>query len=252
VTELSEVALGGTAVGTGINTHPQFAERICSWLSDVIQTPVRETDNHFQAQSTLDGVVMTSGILRSVAISLMKIANDIRFFGSGPRAGLGEIALPEVQPGSSIMPGKVNPVIAESLIQAGAQVIGNDVAVATCGQWGYFELNTMMPVAAYNLLRSISLLAAATRNFAVQCVEGLTATEHGPEMVEQGLAMATALAPEIGYDAAAQIAKEAAKRGATVRQIALEQKVLSPERLAEVLNPEDMTRPGHTAGPAGG
>jgi len=252
IAELSEVALGGTAVGTGINTHPEFAQRVCDWLSDVVRAPVRETENHFQAQSTLDGIVLTSGILRSVAISLMKIANDIRFFGSGPRAGLGELALPEVQPGSSIMPGKVNPVIAESLIQAGAQVIGNDVAVATAGQWGYFELNTMMPVAAYNLLRSISLLAAAAENFAVQCVRGLTATEHGPKMVENGLAMATALAPEIGYDAAAQIAKEAAKRGATVREIALEQGVLSAERLNQVLNPEDMTRPGHTAGPAGG
>jgi len=252
ISELSEVALGGTAVGTGINTHPEFARRVCDWLSDIIRVPVRETDNHFQAQSTLDGVVLTSGILRSLAISLMKIANDIRFFGSGPRAGLGELALPEVQPGSSIMPGKVNPVIAESLIQAGAQVIGNDAAVATAGQWGYFELNTMMPVAAYNLLRSISLLAAAAENFAVQCVRGLTATERGPQMVENGLAMATALAPEIGYDAAAQIAKEAAKRGATVRQVALDQGVLSAERLDQVLNPEDMTRPGHTAGPAGG
>ena len=150
------------------------------------------------------------------------------------------------------MPGKVNPVIAESLIMAGAQVIGNDTAVSTSGQWGYFELNTMMPVAALNLLQSIALLANAARNFAVQCVNGLAATEHGPKMVEQGLAMATALAPEIGYDAAAQIAKEAAKRSATVREIALEKAVLSPERLNEVLNPEEMTRPGHTAGPAGG
>jgi fumarate hydratase, class II len=250
--DLSEVALGGTAVGTGINTHPEFAERVCVWLSDLTRADVHETENHFQAQSTLDGVVFTSGVLRSVAISLMKIANDIRFFGSGPRAGLGELALPEVQPGSSIMPGKVNPVIAESLIQAGAQVLGNDLAVATSGQWGYFELNTMMPVAAYNLLRSISLLAAASQNFAIQCVAGIVATDQGPRTVEHGLAMATALAPEIGYDAAAQIAKEAAKRGATVREIALEQRVLSPERLNEVLNPEDMTKPGHTAGPAGG
>jgi fumarate hydratase class II len=250
--ELSEVALGGTAVGTGINTHPEFAQRVCAWLSDAVQVGIQETENHFQAQSTLDGVVFTSGVLRSVAISLMKIANDIRFMGSGPRAGIGEIALPEVQPGSSIMPGKVNPVIAESLIMAGAQVIGNDMVVATSGQWGYFELNTMMPVAALNLLQSIELLAAVARNFAVQCVEGLTATDRGPRMVEQGLAIATALAPEIGYDAAAQIAKEAAKRGASVREIALEQGVLSPSRLDEVLNPEDMTRPGHTAGPAGG
>lgn len=250
--DLSEVALGGTAVGTGINTHPEFAARVCAWLSDVTQAHIQETENHFQAQNTLDGVVLTSGILRSVAISLMKIANDIRFMGSGPRAGLGEIALPEVQPGSSIMPGKVNPVIAESLIMVGAQTIGNDTTVATSGQWGYFELNMMMPVAALNLLQSIALLASAARNFAVQCVQGLTATDHGPKMVEQGLAMATALAPEIGYDAAAAIAEEAAKRGASVREIALEQRVLSPERLEQVLNPEEMTKPGHTAGPAGG
>jgi fumarate hydratase class II len=250
--ELAEVALGGTAVGTGINTHPDFAERVCAWLSDVLQLTVRETENHFQAQNTLDGVVMTSGVLRSIAISLMKIANDIRLMGSGPRAGIGELALPEVQPGSSIMPGKVNPVIVESLIMAGAQTIGNDLTVATSGQWGYFELNTMMPVAALNLLQSIALLSAAARNFAIQCVQGLAATDHGPLMVERGLAMATALAPEIGYDAAAQIAKEAAKRGASVREIALEQGVLPAEKLDSVLNPEDMTRPGHTAGPAGG
>ncbi len=250
--DLSEVALGGTAVGTGINTHPEFAQRVCAWLADVLQVPVRETENHFQAQNTLDAVVLTSGILRSTAISLMKIANDIRLFASGPRAGLGEINLPEVQPGSSIMPGKVNPVICESLIMACAQVIGNDLTVATSGQWGYFELNTMMPVATLNLLSAISLLAAASRNFAVQCVQGITATEHGPEMVERGLAIATALAPEIGYDAAADIAKTAAKRGASVREIALERNVLSAEKLDEVLNPEEMTKPGHTAGSAGG
>ena len=250
--ELSEVALGGTAVGTGINTHPEFAQRVCAWLSSELRVDVRETENHFQAQNTLDSVVMASGVLRSVAISLMKIANDIRFMGSGPRSGIGELALPEVQPGSSIMPGKVNPVIAESLIMAAAQAIGNDLTVATSGQWGYFELNTMMPVAALNLLQATALLAAAAGNFAVQCVQGLVATERGPLTVEQGLAMATALAPEIGYDAAAQGAKEAAKRGATVREIALEQNLLPRDKLEQVLNPEDMTRPGHTAGPAGG
>lgn len=150
------------------------------------------------------------------------------------------------------MPGKVNPVIAESLIMAGAQTIGNDLTVATSGQWGYFELNTMMPVAALNLLQAIALLASAASNFAVQCVHGLAATERGPLMVERGLAMATALAPEIGYDAAAQVAKVAAKRGATVREIALEQNLLAADKLDSVLNPEEMTRPGHTAGPAGG
>ncbi|MGI8551641.1 MAG: lyase family protein, partial [Dehalococcoidia bacterium] len=226
--------------------------RVCAWLSDVLLAPIHETDSHFQAQSTLDGVVSASGALRSAAISLMKIANDIRLMGSGPRAGLGEIALPEVQPGSSIMPGKVNPVIAESLIMVGAQVIGNDATVATSGQWGYFELNTMMPVAAFNLLQSISLLAASARNFAVQCVNGLMATNRGPEMVERGLGIATAFAPEIGYDSAARIAKEAAKSGRSVREVALAEGVLSPERLNELLNPEAMTRPGHTGVGAGG
>src|SRR5262249_12348747 len=164
------------------------------------------------------GVVSASGALRTVAISLMKVANDIRWMGSGPRAGLGELALPEVQPGSSIMPGKVNPVIAEALIMVGAQVIGHDAAIATSGQWGYSELITMFPVATYDLLDGISLLARASENFAVQCVDGIQATERGPEMVEKGLAICTSLAPEIGYDAAAAIAKEAGKTGRTIRE----------------------------------
>lgn len=244
--DLSEVALGGTAVGTGINTHDEFAARVCAWISNRIQAPIHETENHFQAQSTLDGVVFASGALRTVATSLMKVANDIRLMGSGPRAGLGELTLPEVQPGSSIMPGKVNPVIAESLIMACAQVIGNDTTIATSGQWGYFELNTMMPVAAFNLLQSIALLAASARNFAVQCVDGLAATSRGPEMVERGLMTATALAPDVGYDTAARIAKVAAKSGRTIREIALEQKILPADRLEDVLNPEKMTQPERT------
>ena len=168
-----------------------------------------------------------SGELKTVAISLHKIANDIRFIASGPRAGLGEINLPEVQPGSSIMPGKVNPVIAESVVQVVAQVVGNDAAVTLAGQGGYFELNTMMPVAAHNILESISLLAASANNFADQCVEGIEATSVGPEMVERGLMLGTALAPAIGYDAAAAIAKEAAARGSTIREIAKERTELS-------------------------
>ena len=152
--ELSQVALGGTAVGTGVNAHPEFAGRVCQILADMTGVHVRETDNHFQSQSTLDATVEASGVLRTVAVSLHKIANDVRWMGSGPRAGLGELLLPEVQPGSSIMPGKVNPVIAESVIQVSAQVVGNDVTVALAGQGSYFELNTMMPVAAYSLLQS--------------------------------------------------------------------------------------------------
>lgn len=240
---LAEVALGGTAVGTGVNTHPEFAARVCQRLSETTGVTVRETDNHFQAQATLDAVVEASGELKTIAVSLHKIANDIRFIACGPRAGLGEITVPEVQPGSSIMPGKVNPVIAESVIQVAAQVIGNDAAVTLAGQGGYFELNTMMPVAAYNLLQSIALLAAAANNFAVQCVQGIQATEVGPAMVEKGLMLGTALAPAIGYDAAAAIAKEAAASGQTIREVARLRTALADQELARLLNPEEMTKP---------
>ncbi len=250
--ELSEVALGGTAVGTGVNTHPEFAQRVCEKLSAMTGVKVRETDNHFQAQSTLDGVVETSGVLKTIAVSLMKIANDIRWMGSGPRAGIGEINLPAVQPGSSIMPGKVNPVIPESVCQVAAQVIGNDVTITIAGQSGNFELNVMMPVAAYNLLQSISLLAAASRNFARQCIVGITATEKGPEMVEKGLAIVTTLVPHIGYDAAAEIAKEAQKTGRTIREVARERTSLSDEELDRILDPASMTEPGLSGGVAVG
>ena len=240
---LAEVALGGTAVGTGVNTHPEFSARTCQTLSEAAGVHVRETDNHFQAQATLDAVVEASGELRTIAISLHKIANDIRFIACGPRAGLGEITVPEVQPGSSIMPGKVNPVIAESVIQVAAQVVGNDATVTLAGQGGYFELNTMMPVAAYNLLQSISLLAASANNFADQCVSGIEATDVGPAMVEKGLMLGTALAPAIGYDAAAAIAKEAAATGQTIREVATERTGISDSELDQLLNPEDMTKP---------
>jgi fumarate hydratase class II len=204
---------------------------------------IRETDNHFQAQSTLDAVVEASGELRTIAISLHKIANDIRFLACGPRAGIGELSLPEVQPGSSIMPGKINPVIAESVIQVAAQVVGNDATITLAGQGGYFELNTMMPVAAYNILQSISLLATSAHNFAEQCVKGIQATEVGPQMVERGLMLGTALSPAIGYDAAASIAKEAAATGKTIREVAKLRTNLSDEQLDQLLNPEEMTRP---------
>ncbi len=250
--ELSEVALGGTAVGTGVNAHPEFAARVCERLSRRLGVRIRETSNHFQAQSTIDGVVEASGVLKTIAVSLMKVANDVRWLGSGPRAGIGEIALPEVQPGSSIMPGKVNPVIAEALTMVCAQVIGNDVTVAIAGQSGNFELNVMMPVAAYNLLQSIQLLASATDNFVRQCVEGIKATERGPEMVEKGLAICTPLAPVIGYDAAAEIAKEAAKTGRTIREVARERTTLSDAELDDILDPAKMTEPGLGGGPAGG
>ncbi len=250
--ELSEVALGGTAVGTGINTHPDFAARVCQHLSEANGITVRETSNHFQAQSTLDDIVEASGVLNTLAVSLMKIANDIRWLGSGPRAGIGELDLPAVQPGSSIMPGKVNPVIAESLCMVCAQVMGNHTTITVAGQSGNFEINVMMPVAAYNLLQSISLLAAATRNFTRQCIQGLKATTKGPEMVERGLAICTALAPVIGYDAAADISKEAYKTGKTVREVAREKTQLSAEELERILDPAGMTQPGLEGGPAGG
>ncbi len=243
-TELEEVALGGTAVGTGLNTHPLFAARVCERLSAATGLAVRETGNHFQAQSNLDAVVGCSGALRAAAIALLKVANDICWLASGPRAGLGELSLPEVQPGSSIMPGKVNPVIPEALIQVCAQVIGNDTTVALAGQRSFFELNTMMPVAAYNLLQAIELLAAGARNFGERCVDGLQATERGPELVEKGLGLATGLAPIIGYDAAAEIAKEAAASGRTIREVAQERTGLSDEDLRRALDPTSMTEPG--------
>ena len=249
---LTEVALGGTAVGTGVNTHPEFAARTCRLLSDLTGVTIRETDNHFQSQSTLDAIVDASSVLRTIAISLHKIANDCRLMACGPRAGLGEITLPEVQPGSSIMPGKVNPVIVESVIQVVAQVVGNDVTVALAGQGGYFELNTMMPVAAYNVLQSVSLLATSANNFADQCVKGIQATDLGPAMVEKGLMLGTTLAPAIGYDAAAAIAKEAASTGKTIREIAGLRTSLTGAELDDLLNPEAMTRPSRDVSGGGG
>lgn len=244
VSRLCEVALGGTAVGTGINCRPGFAAKVLQGISKEIGIELKESDNHFQAQSTLDEVVDCSGQLKTIAVSLLKIANDIRWLGCGPRAGLAEIALPEVQPGSSIMPGKVNPVIAESLAMVSAQVIGNDATISLAGASGNFELNVMMPVAAYNLLQSINLLANAANNFSQACIEGLSATDKGPAMVEQGLALCTALVPAIGYDAAAKISKLAFKTGKTIREVALQKTKLSKEELDALLDPFKMTEPG--------
>ncbi|HEY6411965.1 MAG TPA: class II fumarate hydratase, partial [Ktedonobacteraceae bacterium] len=249
--ELSEVALGGTAVGPGVNTHPEFSAGVCRMLWEMNGVTVRETSNHFQAQSTLDNSVEASGALNTLAVSLMKIANDIRWLGSGPRAGIGEIELPAVQPGSSIMPGKVNPVIAESVCMACAQVMGNHTTITIAGQSGNFEINVMMPVTIYNLLQSISLLASVARNFTEQCIKGLQATTRGPEMVERGLAICTSLAPIIGYDAAADISKVAHKTGRTVREVAREKTNLSEEELDRILDPASMTRPGLEGGAAG-
>ena len=227
--DLAEVALGGTAVGTGVNTHPEFASRVCEKLGARFGVDIQETENHFQAQSAMDAAVFASGALKTVAVSLLKIANDVRFLGAGPRANLAEIALPEVQPGSSIMPGKVNPVIAESAAMVSAQVIGNDATVALAGGSGNFELNVMLPVIAHNLLQSTELLASTADNFTDQLVVGLKATDRGPALVEQGLMLATALAPEIGYDKAADLSKEAYKTGKTIREVARERTDLSEE-----------------------
>ncbi|MDQ3128066.1 MAG: class II fumarate hydratase [Chloroflexota bacterium] len=249
--ELLSVPLGGTAVGTGINAHPQFAAGACRRLSVLTGLDVRETTNHFHAQATLDAAIAAHGALRTIALSLWKIASDIRLMGMGPRAGLAEIALPETQPGSSIMPGKVNPVIVESLTMVVARVLGNDTTVAF-GQTGSFlELNVMLPVTSAALLESIALLAAGARNVADRAVTGLTATDRGPALVEQGLMLATALAPEIGYDAAAALAKEAFKTGRTIRELATERGIAS-QRLDELLDPASMTEPGLGGGPAGG
>ena len=249
---LAEVALGGTAVGTGVNTHPEFSAKTCQLLSEMTGVRIRETDNHFQAQATLDALVEASGTLKTVAVSMHKIANDVRLMACGPRAGLGEITVPEVQPGSSIMPGKVNPVISESVIQVVAQVFGNHEAVAMAGHGSYFELNTMMPVAAHNVLESISLLAASANNFAEQCVMGIEATDVGPDMLEKGLMLGTGLAPEIGYDAAAAIAKEAAATGKTIREVAKGKSNLSDADLDRLLDAGAMTEPGLGLGGGGG
>jgi fumarate hydratase class II len=251
--ELCVLPLGGTAVGTGIGMHPEFATRVIARLREMTGLDLSETKNHFQAQATLDAVVEASGSLKTVAVSLMKIGGDIRLMGCGPRAGLGELEIPAVQPGSSIMPGKVNPVIIESATMAAARVIGNDVTITTSGSAGsLLELNVMMPVAAHALLESIDLLAATCRNFARQCVNGLKATPKGPAMVEQGLAICTALAPVIGYDAAAAIAHHAAESGETVKQVALRETKLSPAELDKILDPTTMVEPGANIGGGGG
>jgi len=249
--ELLVVPLGGTAVGTGINAHPDYAVGAIRRLSALTGLDVSETPNHFHAQATLDAVIAAHGAVRTIALSLWKIASDIRLMGMGPRAGIAEVALPETQPGSSIMPGKVNPVIVESLTMVVARVLGNDATIAF-GQTGSFlELNVMMPVTAVALLESISLLAASARNFAGRTVTGLAATDRGPALVEQGLMLATALAPEIGYDAAAALAKEALKSGRTIRELATERGI-APDRLDVLLDPAKMTEPGLGGGPAGG
>ena len=241
---LSELAIGGTAVGTGINTKAQFGFLVAKEISRFTGISFIEASNHFEAQGAQDAAVETSGALKAVAVSLSKIANDIRWLGSGPRAGLGELILPAVQPGSSIMPGKTNPVICEAMIQGCAQVIGNDMAITIGGQGGVFELNLMLPLIAHNLTNSITILSNSTNIFTEKLITGLKANkEKCAGYIEGSLAMCTSLAPVIGYDKAAQIAYKAFNSGKTVREIAMEDNVLDKDKLDEILDPKSMTMP---------
>ena len=243
--DLQELALGGTAVGTGINTHPQFSAKTCARLAKKTGIGVREAGNHFEAQGGRDAMVAASGALKTLACSLTKIANDLRWMASGPRAGLGEIVLKDLQPGSSIMPGKVNPVMCEVVCQVAAQVIGNDVAVTVGGQAGNFELNVMIPVMTHNLLQSVRLTAAASRLFAERAVGPLEANpERCLELALKSDAMVTSLAPHIGYDKAAALVKESHATGKSVLALARERKVLPDAVLDKVLDPRRMTEPG--------
>jgi fumarate hydratase, class II len=249
---LRELALGGTAVGTGLNRHPDFPAKVMRHLHQRTGIEFFEARDHFEAQGGKDAVVEASGQLKTIATSLFKIANDIRWLGSGPRCGIGEIQLPATQPGSSIMPGKVNPVLCESMMMVCAQVFGNDVVVTWAGANGNFELNVMMPVMAHNILESIRLLGNAADAFTEKCVVGIEANEERcRELVELSMAMVTSLAPKIGYDRAAEIAKESARTGKTVREICREKKVLLEDDLEGALDPVAMTQPGGT-GSGGG
>ena len=243
---LHELPLGGTAVGTGLNCHPEFPAIAIAEISRRTGIKFVEAKDHFEAQSAKDGFVEASGQLKGVATSLFKIAMDIRWLGSGPRCGIGEISLPATQPGSSIMPGKVNPVMAEALLMACATVVGGDATITWAAANGSsFELNVAMPVMAHTFLENTRILASAVQAFQDKCVAGITANKaRCNELVEYSMAMVTSLAPIIGYDRAAEIAKESAKTGRTVRELCTEKKVLPPDELAKALDPVEMTKPG--------
>lgn len=251
---LRELPIGGTAVGTGINTPRGFGKLVSEKLAKKTAIEFVEAADHFEAQHAKDGFVEASGLLRTIAVSMIKIANDIRFLASGPRCGIGEISLPATQPGSSIMPGKVNPVMCEMLLQSSAHAIGADAAIVSAAvTLGNFDLHVGMPVMVHHFLESVRILASAVRVFQDRCVAGIEAdVKRAEELVEQSLAMCTTLAPVIGYDRAAAIAKKAFETGKTVRQVALDEKVLPEDRLAALLDPRAMTEPGASAGPAGG
>jgi fumarate hydratase class II len=242
---LAELPLGGTAIGTGINAHPEFAKRAIEKLSELAGLDFREAENHFEAQAARDAVVQVSGSLKTLAVSLTKIANDLRWLASGPRCGIGEIVIPDLQPGSSIMPGKVNPVLCESVLQVAVHVIGCDATITQCGQGGNFELNTMMPIMSLRLLEAIEFSANVINLFSAKCVDGIVADRARSEaMVERSLAMVTALAPLIGYENAAKIAREALATGQTVREVARQGQWLSEAELDKALDPWRMTEPG--------
>ncbi|RMH20195.1 MAG: class II fumarate hydratase [Gemmatimonadetes bacterium] len=243
--ELAELALGGTATGTGINTHERFAEKAIARISEYVGLSFREAEDHFEAQGAKDAAVSASGALNTVAVSLTKIADDIRWLGSGPTSGLFEIRLPAIQPGSSIMPGKVNPVMSEAMMMVAARVMGNHTTVTVAGSRGNFELNVMMPVLADALLESIVLLANMARAFTDRCVVGIEANEErARELLEKNPSIATALNPYIGYDRAAEVAKRAAREGRSVREVVIEEGLLPPDVLEEALDVRDMTEPG--------
>ena len=243
--DLDELALGGTAVGTGINAPDGFAAAVIGSIADATGYPFREAENHFEAQSAKDAAVMASGALKAAAVSLFKIVNDLRWLSSGPRTGLAEIRLPALQPGSSIMPGKVNPVIPEMVMQAAAQVIGNDAAVTWGGANGNLELNTMMPLIAHNLLGSIELLASASTALRVRCVDGIEADAvRAGELAEANLIAVTALNPRIGYDKGAEVAKEAYASGRTIREVVLDKGLLDAGELDLLLDLRRMTEGG--------
>jgi fumarate hydratase class II len=234
---LAELALGGTAVGTGVNAHPEFAAAAIAWISRETGIEFRKARNPFEAQAARDAAVEASGALKTVAVSLVKIANDLRWLGSGPRCGIGEITLPSLQPGSSIMPGKVNPVIPEAVLQAAAQVIGNDATITFCGQAGNFELNVMLPVLAYNLLQSIGLLADAAAVLAEKCVRGISANREAcATFIERSLALATGLVPRMGYDRAAEVAKKAYDSGRTIREVLMAEAILPKDEIDHLLD----------------
>jgi len=248
---LLELALGGTTVGTGVNAHPEFAQRAIAHINELTGSSYREAENHFAAQSSQDVIVEVSGQLRCMAVALMKIANDIRWLASGPRCGLDEISLPTLQPGSSSMPAKVNPVVCEAVMMVCAQVIGNDSTVLVCAQHGNFQLNTMMPVLAYNILQSIDILSNATSSFARLCVSGISAhMERCRSYAERSLAVVTAVAPVVGHDAAADIVARALREDRGLREVARETRVLSEGDVERVFDLMAMTRPGRPSWPS--